>query len=342
MKNNIVTATFGQGDRTRTRAICQWDYGMKLVLEGVELPVAYTVHFANRPHDGSAKAQVGGADGVNIPDEYLTTGENVYAWVFLHSGEDDGETVYTVTIPVERRAQPTEDAPTPVQQGAIEQALAALNAGVEASESAANRAEQIAEDIPATVQAALSEAKASGEFDGPAGPQGEKGDTGAQGPRGEQGPQGEQGIQGESGPQGERGLQGEQGIQGERGPQGPQGETGLQGPQGERGLQGPQGETGPQGEIGPQGPQGETGPQGPQGERGPQGIQGETGLQGPQGEQGPQGPQGERGPQGAPAEGSVSYADTQTLTAAQQAQARANIGAEIATLEEAKTFLGID
>ena len=89
---------------------------------------------------------------------------------------------------------------------------------------------------------------------GPAGPQGEKGETGAQGLQGERG---------------EAGAQGPQGIQGERGPQGPQGEKG------DIGAQGPQGETGDTGAQGPQGEKGDTGPQGapgPQGERGNSGV----------------------------------------------------------------------
>jgi hypothetical protein len=89
--------------------------------------------------------QVGNVNGVQIPDEMLTSGQNVYAWVFLHTGEDDGETMYAVTIPVQQRPKPTEEEPTPVQQGLIEQAIAALNAGVEAAEAAMQAAQASAE-----------------------------------------------------------------------------------------------------------------------------------------------------------------------------------------------------
>lgn len=172
--DNIVRASFVFGKSTKTRGLHQWDYGQVLRFEGLDLPSAYTVHFANQPMSGDAKTQVGGADGVDIPDEYLTTGLPVYAWVYLHSGADDGETVYSVTIPVTKRPQPTEEPPTPQQQGAINQAIAALNAGVE-------QVEGIAEAIPQTIDAALTEAKESGEFDGPPGPQGEQGEPGQDG-----------------------------------------------------------------------------------------------------------------------------------------------------------------
>ena len=59
--------------------------------------------------------------------------------------------------------------------------------------------------VETLVEAALTEAKESGEFDGPQGPQGEIGP---------------QGLQGEVGPQGETGEQGPQGIQGPKGDKG--------------------------------------------------------------------------------------------------------------------------
>lgn len=170
-EDNIVRASFVFGKTAKTRGLYQWDYGQVLQFEKLDLPAAYTVHFANQPMSGNAKTQVGGPDGVTIPDEYLTTGLPVYAWVFLHAGADDGETVYMVTIPVTKRPKPVEDEPTPVQQGAIDQAIAALNTAV-------TEAEGIRDAIPETVNSALEEAKESGEFDGP---KGDKGDTGESG-----------------------------------------------------------------------------------------------------------------------------------------------------------------
>lgn len=87
------------------------------------------------------------------------------------------------------------------------------------------------------------------------------------------------------------------------------GEPGAQGPAGPAGAQGPQGEPGP------------TGPAGAPGPQGPAGVQGEPGPQGPQGEKGEPGAQG---PAGTP--NGVSYLE-QSLTAAQQQQARSNIQA---------------
>ena len=187
--DNIVKASFVFGKTATTRSLRQWDYGQVLQFEGIDLPAAYTVHFANQPVNGDAKTQVGGPDGVAILDEYLITGLPVYAWVFLHTGADDGETVYSVTIPVTKRPKPVEEPPTPQQQGAIDTAIAALNEGVETVQN-------IAEAIPQTIDTALQEAKDSGEFDGPQGPQGEPGERGE---TGETGPQGVPGTPGQDG-----------------------------------------------------------------------------------------------------------------------------------------------
>ncbi len=78
--------------------------------------------------------------------------------------------------------------------------------------------------IPETIDAALEEAKESGEFDGPAGPQGEKGDTGATGP---QGPKGDKGDTGATGPQGPKGDKGDTGATGPQGPKGDKGDPGT-------------------------------------------------------------------------------------------------------------------
>lgn len=192
MATNVVIAAFGGSKVVRTRALYQWDYGQILRFAGLDLPNAYIVHFSNQCVGGEAKTMVGNLDGVDIPDEYLTTGQAVYAWIYLHAGEDDGETVYAVVIPVVARPKPTEDEPTPQQQGLIEQAIAALNAGVQ-------DVQETVEGVQDTIDTALTEAKESGEFDGPPGPQGERGLTGDTGPAGPTGPTGATGPAGEDG-----------------------------------------------------------------------------------------------------------------------------------------------
>ena len=166
------------------------------------------------------------------------------------------------------------------------------------------------DEIKSEVDAELAAAKASGEFDGPAGPQGE------------QGPKGDTGAAGDTGPQGPKG---------DTGPQGPKGDTGATGPQGPKGDTGPQGPKGDTGAAGPQGEKGDTGAQGPQGEKGDTGPQGEKGLKGDTGATGPQGPAGATGPAGA--DGKTPVKGTDYWTPADKQEIKNDILSSIITQE---------
>ena len=331
MRGNTVTMNMRDGDLNKTEPLYQYDYGQRLIITGIELPSAYEVHFANKL-SGDSKTVVGDETGVDIPDEYLATGEPVNVWLFLHEGENDGETEYKGYIPVIRRAKPTAEEPTPEQQSVITQTIAALNAAV-------GEAEGIAEAMPGEIQAALQAAKDSGEFDGfsPSAkvtrdeetvtfevtdkngttktymhdgyspvvsaktiPGGHEvsvrsiyGWTRFNVMDGVQGPQGETGPTGATGPVGPVGATGATGPVGATGAQGPTGATGAQGPQGETGA------TGPVGATGATGPVGATGATGPRGETGATGPVGATGATGATGETGPRGETGATGPVGA-------------------------------------------
>lgn len=148
---NIIKAVFGRSAFTKTPAVFQWDGDDKLVFENVDLPETYQVHFANSLN-GESKKAIGRIDGVTIPWEFFVPGSNIYAWIWLPSDNGSGYTKYQVTIPVYSRARPTDAPPTPPQQSALDQAIAALN--------------EATEEIPNQINTALAEAKASGEFDG--------------------------------------------------------------------------------------------------------------------------------------------------------------------------------
>lgn len=131
MTTNIVNALFGAQREATTRALHQYDYGQRLIFADLQLPQAYEVHFGNDPYEGETVTQIGDSTGVVIPDECLLTAGYTYAWVFLHTGEDDGETRYLAKIQVTARSKPTNQEPTPVQQDAITEAIAALDRAVE-------------------------------------------------------------------------------------------------------------------------------------------------------------------------------------------------------------------
>ena len=148
---NTVTMVLKEDEMCYAESLTQGDYGQKLVFEGVDLPQAYEVHFSNTPN-GSSKSFPGDSTGVIIPDEFLLSGDPVYVWVFLHQTENDGRTVYTGYIPVTRKSVISNDPITPAQQDAFTEMMILLESTIE--------------EIPDTIDAALQEAKDSGEFDG--------------------------------------------------------------------------------------------------------------------------------------------------------------------------------
>ena len=127
---NIIHAKFSTSQSVIASGLWQYDYGQILKFDDLELPTAYETHFANEG-DGTTVTMIGNSDGVAIPDQFLQNGRPVIAWVYLHTGENDGETEYRVTMPVKRRAKPSNEEPTPEQQDTITQTIAALNHAVD-------------------------------------------------------------------------------------------------------------------------------------------------------------------------------------------------------------------
>lgn len=133
MSNSIITVYFLGGSRRYLvqSSLYQYDYGQTLKIEGLELPAAYEVHFSNS-EEGTSITMIGTTDGVDIPDSLLQSGDPIFAYIFLHDGEDDGETVRKIKIPVKARPAYDTEVPTEEEKTAIAQALEAFNAAVEA------------------------------------------------------------------------------------------------------------------------------------------------------------------------------------------------------------------
>ena len=217
----------------------QWDRERVLVVLDETID---EVHFTNDAVTQAIKKEVYDLDGqrlVDIPAVLLQCACILTAYAYKCEGEAREYTYIHEQFKVIARKQPDDYIPEAEH------------------EKWEDVAKQFLQDVERRVAEELQQAKDSGEFDGPQGPQGETGPQGPQGEQGIQGPQGEHGLQGATGPQGPQGIQGEKGDKGDTGPQG---ETGLQGPQGEIGPQGPQGIQGEKGETGPQGPSGITAP----------------------------------------------------------------------------------
>ena len=129
MRDNILRIAFKDTTEITARALYQYDYGQILKFVDIDLPYTYEVHFSNFMNNSSI-TNIGNADGVAIPDALLQTGLPIYVWVYLHTGLNDGETEYKVIIPINKRAQPSNDEPSQVQQDIITQTLAALSSAM--------------------------------------------------------------------------------------------------------------------------------------------------------------------------------------------------------------------
>ena len=307
--SKIIRGVVSSGRYTVTAPIIKEDYGLYLKIEGVELPSTYEVDFSNSENNGTSVTMIGNADGVLIPRQFISSGKDVFAFLY-HVGEDFGRTIYKFRIPNKVRPDRTNEQPTPEEQSTIDQVIANLNDAVDRAEDA----EQAIEDMSVSAQTLAEGASATVTktehggvvhltFGIPKGQTGAKGDKGDKGDTGERGPQGERGVQGIQGIQGPKGDTGATGAKGDKGDKG---DTGATGPQGEQGIQGPKGDTG---ETGPQGPKGDTGATGAKGEQGIQGDKGDKGDKGDTGATGAQGIQGAKGDTGAD-----GYSPTVTIT----------------------------
>lgn len=204
--HHIIPVTYSGSGSYRTRAVYQYDYGQILSFDGFDLPDAFEVHF--HTGGGESVTVIGHDDQVAIPDSLLQIQRTVTAWLFLHDTEDDGETRFVVEIPVRGRSAITDEEPTPVEQSAITQAIAALQTAVtkteaaqDAAETAADEAEAAADSLKgatagavtlpegsaATAELSVNEGVFAFGFGIPVGATGPQGPQGIQGDRGEKG-----------------------------------------------------------------------------------------------------------------------------------------------------------
>ena len=153
MDNNIVTAVFNGSRSTKTEYLWQYDYGQILKIDGIDLPELYEVHVSGSA-SSNAVTVLGSADGVAIPDEFLTKSGSITMYIYLHVGDSDGETEYQITIPVRSRFQPTHEEPTPVQQSEIEQLIASLNSATDKAEGYAEDAKESAAEASQSAETA--------------------------------------------------------------------------------------------------------------------------------------------------------------------------------------------
>lgn len=142
LKQNIIYIYFKGKHLVTSKSQYQYNHGQYLYFADLNLPQAFEVHFSNKDK-GESKTQIGSNKLVEIPDEYFWSGASqIYAWVYLHSEINDGETIYEVRIPLIKRAKPTDEEPLPQQESVMERAIAELNNAVEITTENANKTEE--------------------------------------------------------------------------------------------------------------------------------------------------------------------------------------------------------
>lgn len=140
MRTNVINVPLVAGRVAHPMPAWQYDYGLELHFSGADLPEYFQVHFSNTDESGTATTAIGSDGAVVVPSQYLQSGDTIYAWIYLHSGNTDGETVYKIELEVKKRAQPTDEEPTPEEQSEIDALITALSDGVTRAETAADNA----------------------------------------------------------------------------------------------------------------------------------------------------------------------------------------------------------
>lgn len=123
--SNSITAFF-KGRTGVAESVYQYDYGKVLIIDGLSLPATFEVHFTTVSED-DAITVIGQNSRVAIPDSCINKPGTVTAYIYLHTGENDGETEYVIKFAVIRRAKPDYDEDDKSDwESAASQALAML------------------------------------------------------------------------------------------------------------------------------------------------------------------------------------------------------------------------
>ena len=147
--SRIVTATFAPGSRyTQVKnALWQYDYGVTLRLQGLELPAAVEVHFATVERGGESETRIGvttdGVTEVKIPNALLeldrTQDYNIYAFVYL-ADETSGYTEYKICMTVRSRPKTGKPSQDEDKEHPFDDAVKAVSAAADRAETAAGEA----------------------------------------------------------------------------------------------------------------------------------------------------------------------------------------------------------
>ena len=84
--SKIIRGVVSNGRYTVTAPIVKEDYGLQLQIEGIDLPSSYQVDFSNSENSGTSVTMVGSSNKVLIPREFIETGKDIFAFLYLPDG----------------------------------------------------------------------------------------------------------------------------------------------------------------------------------------------------------------------------------------------------------------
>lgn len=97
-------------DEVTVEPIYQWDYGRKLRISGLDLPLAVQVHFCDKSCDKAIIHIAYKHDDyweVPIPNALLQNSYGIQAYIYL-TDEASGKTTKTIHIPITARTKPAD------------------------------------------------------------------------------------------------------------------------------------------------------------------------------------------------------------------------------------------
>lgn len=133
IRDAYIELTLQPEAKVRTvREVYQYDYGIKLKLDGADTDKIVELHFA---HEGQKQAievipeQVDGYVIAEIPKVLLEQRRDIFCYIYIESGSV-GYTVYEIKMPVRKRARPTDSEYTEDEVENYDRLVARLNEAI--------------------------------------------------------------------------------------------------------------------------------------------------------------------------------------------------------------------
>lgn len=160
-QNYIINIDFNGQASCTAPSRYQYNFGQKIRFTGIpNIPAAYETHFANAGQTTPAERIMNNGEFVDVPNYLFTSGADIYAWIYVHDTESDGETLYKARIPIINRPMPGDYSEQTEEIDILAQAISLYNDTIGEAQGYAQDASGSADNAAAS--ATLSESWAVG------------------------------------------------------------------------------------------------------------------------------------------------------------------------------------